>query len=89
MTDLLKSLLLTLVNILWFALLAQIILSWLVVAGMRNRAVLSLYYPLGQLLEPLMGPLRRVVPRLGTFALTPIIAFIILIIMRRVIERIL
>lgn len=81
--------LLFVVQILWFALLAQVILSWLVSAGVRNDIVLRLYYALGAVLEPLMRPIRRVIPPIGMFDITPIVAFIILAIVRQVIFRVL
>ena len=89
MSDLLKDIVLLAVNVLWYALLAQIILSWLVVAGVRNDTVARLYNALGTILEPLMAPLRRVVPRVGLFDITPLVAFFVLFIVRRVIERVL
>ncbi len=71
------------IDLLWFALLAQVVASWLVVAGVRNPLVMRLYYSLSQLLEPLMGPIRRVIPPIGAFDLTPLILFIILGVLRR------
>ena len=84
-----KSFVLTLIDLIWIALLVQIIISWLIVAGVRSPFVLRIYYALGQLLEPLMRPLRRVIPPFGTLDLTPLAAFILLLIARRIIERLL
>ena len=84
-----KALVLGLINVLWFALVAQIILSWLVVAGVRNDLVFRLYHALGTILEPLMAPIRRVIPRTGMFDLAPFVAFIVLFIIQRVVARVL
>ena len=89
MSELLKSLLLGLINILWFALLAQVVLSWLVVAGVRNNLVSRLSSALGMILEPLLRPIRRVVPRLGMIDLTYIVAFVVLIVIRSAIKQVL
>ena len=89
MSEVLKSLLLGLINILWFSLLAQVILSWLVVAGVRNDLVVKLNNALGMILEPLMRPIRRVVPRFGMIDLTYIVAFVVLIVVRSAIQQVL
>ncbi len=78
-----------LLDILWVALLAQVILSWLIVAGVRNDVVIQLYRSVSQLLEPIMRPLRRVVPTIGMVDITPLVAFILLVVLRQVLSRLL
>ena len=51
----------------------RIIFSW-VMAGNSNRVMRFLV----DATEPLLGPLRRIVPAIGTFDISPIVAFIIL-----------
>ena len=58
----LKSLLLFLIQILWLLLIGHVILSWLMAAGVRNDVVVRAYAAIGQILDPFMRPLRRVVP---------------------------
>jgi YggT family protein len=82
-----KEVLLTIVNIFWFALLAQVLLSWLLVAGVRNDLVMRFYSALGQLLDPLMRPLRRIVPTVGMVDITPLVAFALLAVVRALIQR--
>jgi YggT family protein len=82
-----KEILLILINILWFALFAQIIISWLMVAGVRNEFVFKLNSVLVAVTEPLLRPLRRVVPRVGLFDLTYIAAFLVLALVRQAIIR--
>jgi YggT family protein len=55
------------------AIFARIIFSW-VGAGHGNRLARFLI----QVTEPLLGPLRRWVPMVGMFDISPIIAFLIL-----------
>ncbi len=84
-----RSLVFLLIDILWVALLAQVILSWLIVAGVRNDIVIRLYRSVTQLLDPIMRPLRRVIPTIGMVDITPLVAFILLAVLRQVLYRIL
>ena len=84
-----RNLVFLLLDILWVALLAQVILSWLIVAGVRNDVVIQLYRSVSQLLEPIMRPLRRVVPTIGMVDITPLVAFILLVVLRQVLARLL
>ncbi len=56
------------------AIFVRVLLSW-VVSDPRNPLV----NVLDQITEPILGPLRRFVPRLGMFDLTPMVAMILLI----------
>ena len=80
-----RDLLLALVNVLWFAILGRVILSWLLMTGMRSDVIIRLDYALGIVTEPLMRPLRRVVPSLGMIDITPIVAIILLSVVRQAI----
>ena len=62
-----------LVNIYFFALLAMIILSW-VAPGSSHPAV----YLLHQITEPVMAPVRKIVPPLGGLDFSPIVVFILI-----------
>ena len=62
-----------LVNIYFFALLAMIILSW-VAPGSKNPAIYLLY----QITEPVMAPLRKVLPSMGGLDFSPILVFILI-----------
>jgi YggT family protein len=84
-----------LVNLLfWFfyiAILARIILSFLVpMAGPRPNSLLaSLYAVANQITEPILGPIRRVLPNLGGLDLSPMVAIILLEIIRSVLTKVL
>jgi YggT family protein len=60
------------------------ILSWLVMIYPRNNLVVSLYHVLRQITEPILAPLRRIIPLIGTIDITPIVAIIILQIISQV-----
>ncbi len=81
-----KEILTTLVNLLLFAIFGRVIISWLLVSGVRNDIVLRLDYALSVFTEPIMRPLRRVIPTMGRFDITPMVAIILLSIVSRVIS---
>ena len=57
-----------------FAIFARIVLSWFPLApGGPMATVFSFLYTIT---EPVLGPLRRVIPPLGGFDLSPIVALI-------------
>ena len=56
------------------AIFARVILSWFPTGSGSNPLVAIVY----QITEPVLAPLRRVVPRLGVFDLTPMIAIVVL-----------
>lgn len=62
-----------LVNIYFFALLAMIILSW-VAPGSAHPAI----YLLHQITEPVMAPVRKVLPAMGGLDFSPILVFILI-----------
>ena len=62
-----------LVNIYFFALLAMIILSW-IAPGSSNPAV----YLLHQITEPVMAPVRKMLPSMGGLDFSPILVFILI-----------
>lgn len=62
-----------LINIYFFALLGMIILSW-VAAGSNHPAIYLLY----QITEPVMAPLRKLLPPMGGMDFSPILMFILI-----------
>ena len=77
--SLLISLLNTLLTLLWFAIFARAVVSWFPVDpnGPIVRA-------LDQVTEPILEPLRRVVPRVGAIDITPMVAIVLIIVIQRV-----
>ncbi len=62
-----------LLKVLWFALLIRVILSWFPVDP-SNPIVRVLW----EITEPVLAPLRRVIPRIGMFDLSPLAAFLLI-----------
>ena len=87
MSDLFLHGLEILIQVLIGAIFGQVILSWLLVAGVRNDLVVQLYQILTALTEPLMRPLRRIVPTVGMVDITPMIAMVVLWIVLAIISR--
>ena len=78
MTSLLQILLLIL-NVVWFILIAHVIMSWLIsfqVLNVRQPLVAQLWYGLNRLLEPIYGPIRRILPPMGGLDLAPLILLV-------------
>ena len=62
-----------LLNVLWFAILIRVILSWFPVDP-SNPIIRILW----EITEPVLAPFRRVIPRIGMFDLSPIAAFLVI-----------
>ena len=67
-------------NIMIAAVVVRALLSW-VITDPRNQLVSAL----DQITEPILAPLRRVVPRMGAFDLTPMVAILILYVIQQVV----
>lgn len=72
-------------SLLILAFVARAILSWVFVAGVRNEILLQINYGLSVITEPIIAPIRRIVPRLGGMDLSFIAAILLLIFIRDVV----
>lgn len=61
-----------------FAIIGRAILSWFD-RGMQNPISQMLY----QITEPIIAPIRQIMPRTGMIDLSPLIALIIIIVLQR------
>ena len=78
MTSLFQILLL-LLDILWFFIIAHVIMSWLInfqVLNMRQQLVAQIWYGLNRLLEPIYQPIRRILPPMSGIDLAPLVALV-------------
>jgi len=74
-----------LINAFNMAILGRVIMSWVSPRGDDQISRVLI-----QITEPLIAPIRRVIPRFGMFDLSPMIALLLLnFIVLRVVERIL
>ena len=56
------QILLLILDIVWFIILAHVIMSWLInfqVLNLHQQLVAQIWYGLNRLLEPIYGPIRR------------------------------
>ena len=82
MAEAVKTFVNILVTVLWIAIIARAIISFFPIGG-TNHLLVALVY---QITEPILAPLRRVIPRIGIFDLSPMIAIIILVIIQRLVS---
>ncbi|MFO1138061.1 MAG: YggT family protein [Paracoccus sp. (in: a-proteobacteria)] len=78
--------LMLILNVVWFVMIAHIIMSWLInfqVLNLRQPLVWQLWTGLNRLLEPLYAPIRAVLPNTGGLDLAPLVVFIGIIILQR------
>lgn len=80
MQDLLSALYIYFVSpiltIYFFAIIAYVVLGWLLIAGVveqRNMTVQQIYSFLHSIIEPIAGPIRRFIPPLGNLDLSVLI----------------
>ena len=66
------------------AILGRVIMSWVTMFAPTSSVVQTINEILHQMTEPVLGPLRRVIPPLGMFDLTPMIALILLMVIRNI-----
>jgi YggT family protein len=79
-------LLLQIINIYIYILVVWVVLSWLVafdVINLRNRFVRMIHDVLNRLTDPVMRPIRRILPNLGGLDLSPLIVFFLLMFIQR------
>jgi YggT family protein len=72
-----------------WVLIASAVLSWLVafnVINMRNDVVRMIYNGIYQLTEPVLAPIRRRLPNMGGLDISPIAAFLLIILIEQVIQ---
>ncbi len=65
------------INIFFFGLIISVVVSW-VAPGSHHPIIILVH----QILEPLMGPIRRLIPSMGGLDISPIFAFLFLEVLR-------
>ena len=75
-----------LLNVAWWIIIVQAILSWLIafnVINTSNDIIRSIWIALDKLTEPLYRPIRRIMPDLGALDLSPMVVLLIIIILQQ------
>jgi YggT family protein len=79
-----------LLSVLWWILIVQAILSWLIafnVINTSNDFVRSVWQGLQVLTEPLYRPIRRILPDFGSLDVSPIVVLVLIAILDTVLAR--
>lgn len=82
------DIILLIIQLYWWIVLAMIIMSWLIsfnIINTRNQFVAAVWRILNQLTEPVLRPIRQVVPSFSGLDISPIILFLILFLVERII----
>ena len=76
--------------VLWFILIAHIIMSWLInfqVLNLRQPIVAQIWHGLNRLLEPIYSRIRRFLPNMGGLDLAPLVALLGIIVIRIILRN--
>ncbi len=86
----LSQALMLILNVIWFIMIAHIIMSWLInfqVLNLRQPQVWQIWNGLSRLLEPIYAPVRRILPNTGALDLAPLVVFVIIILLKQVLSE--
>ncbi|MEO0678856.1 MAG: YggT family protein [Pseudomonadota bacterium] len=75
----LGQILLMLLNLAWWIVVIQIVMSWLInfdVINLRQRFVYGIWSSLNRLTEPLYTPIRNALPSMGGLDLAPLVVLL-------------
>ena len=78
MTSLFQILLMV-IGVVRFVIIIHFIMSWLIsfqVLNLRQPLVAQIWDGLNRLLEPIYGPIRRILPNMGGLDLSPLVALL-------------
>lgn len=78
-----------LLNVVWWVIIVQAVLSWLIafnVINTSNDAIRSIWYALQRMTDPLYRPIRRILPDFGALDLSPMVVLIAVIILDKILS---
>lgn len=79
-----------LLSIAWFFVIAHVIMSWLInfqVLNLHQPIVAQIWYGLNRILEPVYGPIRRMLPQMSGIDLAPLVVLIGVAILRIILQN--
>ncbi|MDG1739563.1 MAG: YggT family protein [Paracoccaceae bacterium] len=86
----LYQILMLLIDVVWYVMIAHIIMSWLISFQVLNPyqpMVSQIWNGLTRLLDPIYTPIRRFLPNTGPMDLAPLVAFIGLIVIQIILQN--
>lgn len=81
MTSFLQYIVSSVISLLVIVLVVNAVMSWLIafdVINLRNRLVYSISRTLDGISNPVLAPLRRIMPNMGGLDLSPVVTIIVL-----------
>lgn len=84
------QIILMILGIVKFVMIVQIVMSWLInfqVLNVRQPLVYQIWEGLSRLLEPMYRPIRKVLPPMQGLDLAPLVAFIAIYAVERIIQN--
>jgi YggT family protein len=88
---LLVDILRILLNLVWWIIIVQAILSWLIAFNVINThsdAVRMIWDSLTRMTEPLYRPIRKIMPNFGALDITPLVVLVALKIFEQILNRV-
>ena len=82
------QILMILLNVLWWIIIIQAIMSWLIgfnVINTYNEFVRAVWQGLNKLTEPLYRPIRKIMPDFGALDLSPLVVLLVIYILQAVV----
>ncbi|TMM52472.1 YggT family protein [Sulfitobacter sabulilitoris] len=73
------QILMLVLNVVWFIIIAHVIMSWLInfqVLNLRQPLVAQIWDGLNRLLEPIYGRVRQFLPQMGGLDLAPLVVLL-------------
>ena len=73
------QILMLILDVVWFFIIAHVIMSWLInfqVLNLHQQLVAQIWYGLNRILEPLYAPVRRLIPNMGGIDLAPLVVLV-------------
>jgi YggT family protein len=77
-----------LLSIIWWIIVIQAVMSWLIafnVINTHNDLVRSIWQALDKITEPLYRPIRKILPDFGALDLSPLVVLLVLYILQTVV----
>ena len=78
-----------LLDAVWYLIIISVIASWLVAFGVintRNPTVYRILDILNRITDPILRPIRRLIPPMGGLDLSPMVVLLIIYVIRREIQ---
>lgn len=91
METLIGKLLILLLDIFFWIIILQVVLSWLIafdVVNVKNPQAQNLIRLIGRVTDPVYKPLRKFIPSIGGIDVTPIIVIFAISILKNIVARI-